>query len=113
MKYICLGYYDKGKFDALPEAERNAMFDACFEYDDHLRANGYSAGGEALQGPENALTLYWRNGKVATSELIAHIVLCRRRCSLAFINSFMSAAGRISKTLPYFSAGCCVMSCTA
>jgi len=52
----------------MTEAERNAMFDACFEYDDHLRANGHSAGGEALQGPENALTLYWRNGKVATTD---------------------------------------------
>ena len=68
MKYICLGYYDKGKFDGLPESERNAMFDACFEYDDHLRASGHSAGGEALQGTETALTLYWKNGKVATTD---------------------------------------------
>jgi len=44
MKYICLGYYDKGKFDGMTEAERNAMFDTCFEYDDHLRANGHFAG---------------------------------------------------------------------
>ena len=68
MKYICLGYYDKGKFDAMTEAERSAMFDACFEYDDHLRANGHSAGGEALQPPETALTLYWKNGNVATTD---------------------------------------------
>jgi len=62
-----LGYYDKGKFDGMTESKRNAMFDACFEYDDHLRANGHWAGGEALQGPETALTLYWKNGKVATT----------------------------------------------
>ena len=68
MKYICLGYYDKAKFDGLPEGERNAMFDECFEYDDHLRANGHWAGGEALQPPETALTLYWKNGKVATTD---------------------------------------------
>jgi hypothetical protein len=68
MKYICLGYYDKGKFDALPEAERNAMFDACFEYDDHLRANGHSSGGTALQPAETALTLSWKDGKVATTD---------------------------------------------
>jgi hypothetical protein len=36
MKYVCLGYYDKGKFDGMTEGERNAMFDRCFEYDDHL-----------------------------------------------------------------------------
>ena len=68
MKYICLGYYDKGKFDGMTEDERNAMFDTCFEYDDHLRANGHWAGGEALQPQENALTLYWKNGKVATTD---------------------------------------------
>ena len=68
MKYICLGYYDKAKFDAMPETERNAMFDACFEYDEHLRANGHWGGGEALQGSETALTLSWKNGKVATTD---------------------------------------------
>lgn len=68
MKYICFGYYDKGKFDGLTEAERNAMFDECFEYDDYLRANGHSTGGEALQPSETALTLSWRNGKLATTD---------------------------------------------
>ena len=68
MKYLCFGYYDKGKFDGMTESERNAMFDTCLEFDDHLRANGNWAGGEALQGPETALTLYWKNGKVATTD---------------------------------------------
>src|SRR6516225_391860 len=65
MKYVCFGYYDKGKFDRMTEAEQNAMFDTCFEYDDHLRANGHWAGGEALHPAETALTLYWKNGNVA------------------------------------------------
>ncbi len=68
MKYICLGYYDKGKFDGMTEDERNAMFDECFEYDDYLRANGHSTSGEALQPAETALTLYWKNGKVAMTD---------------------------------------------
>jgi hypothetical protein len=68
MKYICLGYYDKAKFDAMPETERNAMFDACFDYDEHFRATGHWGSGEALQGPETALTLSWKNGKVATTD---------------------------------------------
>ena len=68
MKYICLGYYDKAKIDGLPDAERNAMFDACFEYDDHLRANGNWLGGEALQAAEAALTVSWKNGKVAITD---------------------------------------------
>ncbi|HWO30469.1 MAG TPA: YciI family protein [Candidatus Acidoferrum sp.] len=68
MKYVCMGYYDPAKLAAMTEEERNAMFDQCFEYDDYLRAHGHSAGGEALLPPENALTLYWRNGKVATTD---------------------------------------------
>jgi hypothetical protein len=68
VKYVCLGYYDKSKFDGMAEGERNAMFDKCFEYDDHLRDNGNWAGGEALQSEETALTLYWKNGKVATTD---------------------------------------------
>ena len=68
MKYVCFGYYDKSKFDGMSEAERNAMFDTCFEYDDHLRAHGHWAGGEALQPAETAMTLYWKNAKVATTD---------------------------------------------
>jgi len=68
VKYLCFGYYDKGKFDGMTESERNAMFDTCFEYDDHLRASGHWAGGEALQGPETAMTLSGKNGKVVTTD---------------------------------------------
>ena len=68
MKYICLGYYDPAKHAGMTEAELHAMFDDCFEYDDHLRANGHWAAGEAIQPPETALTVYWKNGKVATTD---------------------------------------------
>ena len=68
MKYICLGYIEPGKFQGMTEEAQHAMLDACFEYDDHLRANGHFAAGEALQPPENALTMYWKNGKVATTD---------------------------------------------
>jgi hypothetical protein len=37
-------------------------------YDDHLRANGHWVGGEPIQPAETALTLYWKNGKVATPD---------------------------------------------
>ena len=68
MKYICLGYYDATKHEAKTDEERHAMFDECFDYDDYLRANGHWAGGEALQPAETALRLYWKNGKVATTD---------------------------------------------
>jgi hypothetical protein len=68
MKYVCLGYYDKGKHEGMSEGEQHAMFDTCFEYDDHLRANGHFAGGEALQPSETALTVSWKDSKVATTD---------------------------------------------
>jgi len=68
VKYFCFGYYDKDKFDRMTESERNSMFDTCFEYDEHLRANGHWAGGEGLQPAENAMTLYWKNEKVAITD---------------------------------------------
>jgi hypothetical protein len=68
MKYVCLRYFDKGKFDGMTEGEQHAMFDRCFEYDDHLRDNGHFAADAALQPPETVLTLYWKNGKVATTD---------------------------------------------
>ena len=52
----------------MTESEQNGLFDRCFEYDDHLRANGHWGGGEALQVTETALTLSWKNGKVATTD---------------------------------------------
>jgi hypothetical protein len=66
MKYLCLGYLEPGKFEGMTEGERNATFDECFEYNDHLRASGHLVTEVALQPPETALTLYWKNGRVAT-----------------------------------------------
>ena len=65
MKYICLGYHDKDNFDGMTESERNTMLDECFSHDDELRKNGHFAGGEALQPANTAMTVYWKNGKVA------------------------------------------------
>lgn len=68
MKYICLGYIEPGKFEGMAADERNAVFDDCFEHSDHLRANGYLVDQMGLQPPETAVTLYWKNGKVATTD---------------------------------------------
>ncbi len=87
MKYICLGYYDKKRFDGMPESDRNAMFDECLTFDDQLQANGHWAGGEAMQGPETASTLSWKNGKLSitdgpyaeTKEVIGGILVLEAR----------------------------------
>ena len=68
MKYICLGYMNPKKWETMSEGERNAFIDECFAYDDVLRKNGHFVGGEALQGPQNATTLRFQNGKVSVTD---------------------------------------------
>lgn len=68
MKFICLGYIDPKQWEGLSDADRNAMMDECFAYDDVLRANRHFAGGEALDSPGRAATLRWKNGKVSVTD---------------------------------------------
>ena len=68
MKYICLGYLEPGKFEGMTEEQRNAILDECFEYNDHLRADGHVVAEVPLQPAQTAVTLYWKNGKVVTTD---------------------------------------------
>src|ERR1700676_2509277 len=52
----------------MSEGDRHTTFDECFEHNDHLRANGHLVAEVPLQPPETAVTLYWKNGKVATTD---------------------------------------------
>jgi len=68
MKFICLGYIQPGKFENMAENERHAMLDECFDYDDKLREKRHFSAGEALQPPDAARTLHWKNGKVVVTD---------------------------------------------
>jgi hypothetical protein len=68
MKYVCLGYIEPGKFENMPESERNTFVDRCFAYDDVLRKEGHFAGGQALQPAGSAVTLRFRGGKVTVTD---------------------------------------------
>ena len=68
MKYICLGYIAPGKLEGMNEDERNAVLDECFAHNDHLRANGHLVAEVPLHSPETALTLYWKNGRIETTD---------------------------------------------
>ena len=68
MRFICLGYADLAKLQAMPEAERSKMMEECFAYDDELRRGGHFVGGEALQPAGNAVTLRMRNGSVDATD---------------------------------------------
>lgn len=68
MKYLCLGYIQPGTLEAMTEDQRLAVFDACFEHNDHLRAHGHLLAELPLQPPAAAVTLYWKDGKVAATD---------------------------------------------
>jgi hypothetical protein len=68
MKYICLGYLEPGKFENMSESERNTVFDECFSYNDELRKNGHLVAEEALQPANTAVTVGWKDGKVAVTD---------------------------------------------
>jgi hypothetical protein len=68
MKYICLGYLEPGTLENMSESERNAVLDECFSYDDALRTNGHLVVEEPLQPANTAVTVGWKDGKVAVTD---------------------------------------------
>ena len=68
MKFVCFGYLDVESWAKKSEAERNAMIDECFAYDDVLKKDGHWVGGEGLQGPASAATLRYQKGKVSVTD---------------------------------------------
>jgi hypothetical protein len=68
MKYICLGYIKPGTFEGMTADERNTVLDECFEHNDHLCTHGHLLAEVPLQPPQTAMTLYWKNGTVATTD---------------------------------------------
>lgn len=68
MKYICLGYIGEELWEGMSESARTAFMDQCFAYDDILRKNGHLIGGEALEGPRNAVTLRNHSGKISITD---------------------------------------------
>jgi hypothetical protein len=68
MKFICLGYADPAKFQAMSEEQLQAMMEECLAYDDVLRQGGHFAGGEALVDAARAVTLRFREGAVERTD---------------------------------------------
>jgi hypothetical protein len=68
VKFLCLGYMDEKRWDAMSKSEQDAMMQECFAYDDVLRKNDHFVGGEALQSGRTAKTLRWEGGKVLVTD---------------------------------------------
>lgn len=64
MKFICLGYLDENRWEALSEQQRSELMEECLAYDNELRRSQHFLGGEALGPARDAVTLTVRNGSV-------------------------------------------------
>ena len=60
MKYLCLGYYDEEKFNALPNEELQALVKKCRAHDAELLATGKVMLVGSLSMPQ-----YWKLKKLA------------------------------------------------
>ena len=87
MKFVCLGYLDDKKWEAMSETEQKAFMEECFAHDDVLRKGGHIGGGEALEPARTAVTLRFKEGKVIvtdgpyaeTKEQVAGILILEAR----------------------------------
>jgi len=68
MKYICFGHLNEQEWQKYSPEEQAAMMDACFAYDEQLRAGGHFAAGHALDQPQNAATIRCSGGKVTVTD---------------------------------------------
>jgi hypothetical protein len=68
MKFVCLGYADFKKMNDYTQSELSALIEACLAYDDELRRGGHFLGGEALQLPDQAVTVRMQDGEVVATE---------------------------------------------
>jgi hypothetical protein len=68
MKFVCLGYYDEQAWDRMSENEQHTFMDDCLAYDDVLKKNGHSIGGEGLDTARNAATVRLERGKAVVTD---------------------------------------------
>ena len=67
MRYVCLVYFDPKKVFS-QTAEANAVLAASGAYDDELKASGHFVVAEALQLPDQAMTVQVRDGKMSATD---------------------------------------------
>ena len=49
MKFVCLGYLDESRWEAMSEGERSAFLEECCAFGDELRRGGHVVGGVPLR----------------------------------------------------------------
>ena len=68
MKYLCLAYYEEGKFDALSKTELDAIVSQCPRYDEALRGSGHLIVQASLGPARASTTVRPRNGRASVTD---------------------------------------------
>ena len=68
MKFLCLGYYDEKKFDALPKAEVDALVRKCQTHDEALRNSGHLILVASLAPTRTTASVRPRNGQPSVTD---------------------------------------------
>lgn len=68
MKFLCLGYLDEARFDAVPEEEKAGILKACFAQCVPFRATGKVTMEEGLHAPREAKTIRPKDGRATVTD---------------------------------------------
>jgi hypothetical protein len=68
MKYLCLGYYDEKKFDALPKGELDALVSKCKSHDEALRNSGHLILVASLAATRTSTSVRPKDGKPSVTD---------------------------------------------
>jgi hypothetical protein len=68
VKYLCLAYYDEQAFEALPQAELDAIVSQCPRYDQDLRESGHLLLQASLGPSRSTMSVRPRQGRPAVTD---------------------------------------------
>ncbi len=68
MKYVCLIYLDEANYDSMSDQEKDHWINAMLDHDEELRQTGRYVSSNALQLPQNAVSLRVRNDGVLVTD---------------------------------------------
>jgi hypothetical protein len=68
MRYVCLVHFDGKVLDAMTPDEKAELDARSLGYDDEIKARGHLIVAQALQGPESAVLVKVRDGRMSATD---------------------------------------------
>ena len=68
MRYMCLVHFEPSIMTSAPLAEQQDLDRRSLAYDEELKRTGHYVSSQAIQGPESAVLVRVRNGKMSTTD---------------------------------------------